>query len=474
MRVSGLVSGLDVDTLVSQLMEIERRPLYLLEQRKTSYDLKKSLWQEINTSLASLKTTLDPLLDKSTYNSKKITISDENILTATYNSDAVVSKYDINVITLASFLTVASDRQGDINASLGLSGTFKIGDGAKTSTAITVNSTDSLKDIMDKINSAIDADGNKINVEASIVDNRLILKGITANDNIVISEDVNGIFVSLGVLNPDLTTFKNKISDASYGSMQVNGVAVSFDKNTGLENIIPGVTLNLKSQGTATLEIQRDADTAINAVKQFVDKYNALLDLINRRLSEKPIQNPANDSERKIGLLRGDFNLIDIKGSLRKMVSDPVSGLNTYNILAKVGITTESTDFGKSGKLIVDEAKLRDVLEKDPDAVYNLFAFRQDVDTDGKVEASEKGVAERVKDYVDFLTGFTSGIITKKLSSFDTIIKDYDNRIEDMEKRLDEVEQRYYRQFTEMEKALSAMRNQSAWLNNQINMFNGE
>jgi len=474
MRILGLVSGLDVDTLVSQLMSIERRPLNQLEERKSSYELKKELWQDINTSLVSLKGSMDTLAAQSVYDSKKMIIGDQSVLTATYDSTAAISKYEVNITALAKFLTITSDRQTDINAALGLSGTFNIGDGTKTSTPISISATDSLTSIMNKINVATDASGNRINVEASIVDNKLILKGVTANDNIVITNDTNGIFVSLGVLNPDLT-FKNKLNDASLGSMTINGLTVNFAQNSELRNIIPGVTLNLLKVGSTTLEIQKDVDAVVNAVKDFINKYNSLMDLVNQRLSEKPIENPANDSERKIGLLRGDFNLISIKDSLRRMISDPVSGLTTYDELAKVGITTESTDFGKSGKLVLDETKLRDALTKNPDAVYQLFTQNKDVNGNGKIETSEMGIAKRLQNYIDFLTGFSSGIITKKLSSFDTIINDYNKRIEDMEKRLDEIEKRYYRQFTQMERALSTMRNQSNWLYGQLsNWFNNE
>lgn len=112
MQISGLASGLDTENVIKQLMEIERRPVTLLEQRKADLNLEYSAWGDVRTRLTSLQSPLTTLKLSSTFTAKKATSSNESILTATAGANAQSGVYSITVDRLAKAHMVASDVVG--------------------------------------------------------------------------------------------------------------------------------------------------------------------------------------------------------------------------------------------------------------------------------------------------------------------------------------------------------------------------
>ena len=487
MKVSGLVSGLDTQGLISKLMQVERQPIVLMQNRRNSYELRKELWNEVNSSLLSLKTQTQNLLSQSTYFKKKVTSSDETIVSATADDTAANNTYTINITKLAKAQRVAGTAQGSSNTALNLAGSFTINDGTYTST-INVLATYTLTDIMDKINSAKDnTDTTKdLQVTASIVNNTLVLQHdktgtastmtLTDSVNTGGSTNSNEILESLGVLT-DAKAIANQQQAADDAGFTVNGIPVTRTKNDGLTDVINGVTLNLKKDGvTGTITVAADIDASVNTIKAFVDQYNSTLDLINTRLAEKTVIDATTDAAKRKGLLRGDAVLTGIKNDLRKMISDPITGLTVYDRLSDIGITTTSDDFGKSGKLVIDETKLREALQNNPAEVKKLFF--NDLDNDGVVDTGETGVAAKISDKLAYLTSSSTitvggvtvkqGVIPGRLDSFDKVIGDYTKKITDFENRLTMIEENLWTQFTAMEKSLSTMQNQATWLAGQL------
>lgn len=107
--ISGLSgSGLDVDALVQQLMQIESKPLVLMKNRQYLLGLKKSLFSEVNTSLVSLNSKVESLLQNLTFNSLKATSSDSDVVSITTADDALVSNYRLKITQLATAKSISS------------------------------------------------------------------------------------------------------------------------------------------------------------------------------------------------------------------------------------------------------------------------------------------------------------------------------------------------------------------------------
>ncbi|MFE8701656.1 flagellar filament capping protein FliD [Cytobacillus sp. FJAT-54145] len=251
-----------------------------------------------------------------------------------------------------------------------------------------------------------------------------------------------------------------------------------------------GVTFNLKktfteAEGAVGISVTNNGEEVFKNIKDFVAKYNELIDKMNKKISEDRYRTylPLTDEQReamsedqqekweekaKSGLLRRDPLLSSALTSMRMNFSSPVandqvSGL--FNQMAKLGITT-SANYLEGGKLQIDEAKLKKAIEDDPTSVENFFKG------DGTTE-SQKGVVHRLYDSV---TKTMDQLKLKAGNSFSTlqqytIGRELDNtndRIDRFEDRLKQVEDRYWRQFTAMEKAIQRSNEQSMQLMNQF------
>src|SRR5690606_31840758 len=151
----------------------------------------------------------------------------------------------------------------------------------------------------------------------------------------------------------------NELQAAQDAVFTVEGrLTITRSSNT-VDDLIEGVTLQLKGVGETTLEIRRDVDAVVDAVRRFVEQYNSTMSFIQDRMGEN-------------GVLKGDTLLMRIQMQLRADVMAPVDGDADgglkYNQLAAVGISVD-----KSGTMSLDEARLREALEESPEEVARLF-----------------------------------------------------------------------------------------------------
>ena len=239
--VGGLVSGLDWYKVIDQLMAIEHRRVDILDNKKGSYQTKLSTWGTVSSKLSTLLSDVQALNDLSTTGAMSASSSDEDILTATANSSASIGSYSIVVSALAQAHKISSDERTSISEALGYSGEILI-----NGEAVAVESTDTLSDIKDKINSA-DAGVSATILKVSDSSYRLILTREETGSTEIALADVNGgtLLEDLGLVDTsdssqdnslwfaDITsTIKSLIgSSASLTSQTVtiNGTNVSID-----------------------------------------------------------------------------------------------------------------------------------------------------------------------------------------------------------------------------------------------------
>lgn len=248
-------------------------------------------------------------------------------------------------------------------------------------------------------------------------------------------------------------------------------------------------TLNDKTTAPVTVGITNDVDGTVDKIKKFVDSYNELIDLVNRRLSEKKSQDflPLTEEQRsemseaditlwegkvKNGLLQNDPTLKNIKNTIRSVFIKSVPGVaEAFNSLYDVGITTVKHITGntsEAGKLQIDETKLRAALSQDPDAVKAMF-------TNSSTVESEKGVfvdlyekANTLIDNVIKRAGRVGGAVNDVTTDLGGRITKLDTQISRMSDTLTRKENFYYKRFAEMEKAISMNNSQLAFLQQQM------
>lgn len=262
----------------------------------------------------------------------------------------------------------------------------------------------------------------------------------------------------------------------------VNGLETERYSNTFSLN---NVTFTLKDKITldenpVMLSVNTNTEKVFETIKGFVDEYNELIDKVQVKLKEeryrdyKPLTSEEKEalSEREVelweekaksGMLRRDTILTNGMNQLRVDVYSPVtvSENAAFRQLSDLGITT-TKDFMAGGKLELNEAKLKEAIGKDPEAVYQVFA------ADGN-SFGEKGLARRMRETLGTMRENIinrAGNDTRQNHQF-TIGRNLDNiedRISSFERRLQQVESRYWKQFTAMEKAMQRSNNQANFL----------
>ena len=258
---SGLMSGLDVYGLVDQILEIDRRPITVLQSRQSDYELEIAAVLNLSTKLSSYKTSLETLNDSEKYNTKSASVtktsSGSELLTVSASSTATGGSYSINVNQLAAANRKASQGWVDQNSTAIASSTgsfkFKVGNsGAVTSIGIT--STTTLQGLRDDINSA------NAGVTASIIND-----GTGSNKyRLTLTADNTGssntVYITQNDTNLD---FSNKKVEAGYAYTD-NTYSGTFASNEG--NNYTGTTnktyliaaVSAGASGTATYKYSVD------------------------------------------------------------------------------------------------------------------------------------------------------------------------------------------------------------------------
>jgi flagellar hook-associated protein 2 len=479
-------SGLDIDSLVTTLMKVQRTKQDKIKQNKTLTEWKRGNYREINNSLRTLRDSVFSMKLQGTYLAKDATSSNEGIVKVNATTNAAAGSNTIKVTSLAGNARLNSSAAVTFNSSgtnlqeqLGLASTDPIIFTLNGSAEITIDpSTDTINSLVSKIN---DADAGVTAFYDETLNRMFISSSDTGAAAAIDFNDVSNsseMFDKLSIVDP--YTAVNG-TDAAF---ELNGTALTEASN---QFTIAGVSYTLtgiSASETAYINISGDIDGIYESIKAFVELYNTTIDEINSKITEDRDSGylPLTDDEReeltdkqeedweeiaKTGLLENDLMVSGILRDMRSALSSIVSGADSdYSTLASIGITTG--DYTEKGKLYIDEDTLMQALADDPDAVTDLFASTSDV-------GDEEGLAVRLynelNDGIDKIkdkAGSDSSYSSVDNSYLGKEINEYVDQISEWEERLEKIEDRYYAQFSAMETAIYNMSQQSTWLTNTL------
>lgn len=472
LSAAGIGSGLDVNSIISQLMLIEQQPLVQLDARQKKFESQLSAYGQIKSALSTFQSAVNSLssLDKFRVYSSKST--DETVLTATSSSSAVPASYQIEISQLAqqhklsaSAVSATSDvvGTGTLTIEFGThdatGGTFTTNAG-KTPLTLTIDSSNNtLSGIRDAINTAnagvgasiiYDGSGYRLIVSSNDSGAANSLK-ITASDDDGDNADASGL--SFLAYDPLATSGSGKnlsqLSEARNALLTVDGIAISHPSNS-ISNVIEGVNLNLNklNAGTpATLTVARDLEAVKTAVNEFVTAYNDV-DKVLKDLSAY------NDQSKKGAVLQGDTATRNIRNHLREIMADSMTG-NAFSVLADIGV-----NFQLGGNLTVDSARLDKALGQDFEAVGNMFARESET-------ATETGFGFRLDEYVDDLLA-SDGSLAIRTEGINKSIRLIEQKEESLLARMEQIEARYRKQFAALDSLISTMNTTSSFLTQQL------
>jgi flagellar hook-associated protein 2 len=464
-QITGLSSGIDWGNIIDTMMENKKAVQKQWESEQKTIDDKISLYKELDVYMEDLRETLDPLERESTFMNKSAEITTlqgaESFISMEVAPEAEIEEYNIEVIDVALNHRVASDRVDDTASALGHEGSFSLSSG-EFSVDMDISAGQSLEDIVTAINSAVEEKASEEGIErpfsASIMDNTLILSSSnTGSDYSITSSDPDGILQDLGVLDSE-GAFAREIQAARDASLSVDGLSITRSSNK-IDDLISGVTLELHGQGSAKAEVVLDAEQAVSSVKSMVEAYNAAMDWINIKLSEKPVEDPQSDIEERWGLLKGDTMLWSAKQEMRRTVSKPRYDMQgEFRTLSSIGIETESANYGKSGKLEFDESAFMEGMLKDPASVQDLLnsmasemkVFADNMSSDSSINVGGVSAVE--------------GKIPNRIDSLERRSDDIDERITDFNARLEMERASLEALYSNMETTLAKLSEQSSYL----------
>jgi flagellar hook-associated protein 2 len=513
-RIGGLASGMDIDTLVGDLMKAERIPLNKLHQKKQTLEWQRDDYRSMNKLLADLDTFIfDGVFRQSTFTKKAVTTSNEAAVSvrnvnATSNLNSSIK---VNRLAESAYMTsdgsVVSD-PANFDPSKPLKGQETIFD-SFTETDFRIQSiskdgslgaeisikydlaTDSLNSIIDKINSSeagVVAFYDKASGQFSLTaKNSGNISAATETQDSAEIKVSGEFFTSFLKMASDNNTAGPLGKAGVNAEVIINGLTIERPTNTF---VINGFEYTLKQPtGTNTVMVNSatDEEAVFKSITDFVNKYNETIVGINSKVTEERYRKyqPLSDEEReamsekqadmwdekaKSGMLRNDSILSSALNKMRtdlygRVGNDADTVSDNFDQLAEIGITT-SKNYLDKGKLVIDPNKLREAIKNDPNAIYKLFT------NDSTVE-SEQGIARKlratIKDTITTIEGRAGNAMrTNAQFTLGRNLTSIDKQISSFEDRLIKVEDRYWRQFTAMEKAIQKSNEQSAYLMSQF------
>jgi len=521
-RINGLATGMDTETMVKNMMKPYNMRIEKMKQDRQITQWRQEIYRDTLSDINNFKKnyfdmlkTDTYLLSPNTFTGYKSTVSNKiagespSVDIETFVG-AEEGNYDVEVVKLAKGAGFESTKdafksEGILKRDtkvpgIGSGGNFEITYGKEVvkldMTKISGDVT--IEKLMDLVKS--ETKGNvKLSFSELTQSFKLETTKTGENAELTINEELKNL------LRMDKSTAKGENSQVKIKAPGMESF-IEVSKETNIF-AIDNIKYSLVSKGSSNISIKKDVDKPLETIKGFVEKYNEVIEKINNQISEKkqykflPLTEEQKsgmkedeikrwEEKAKQGLLKGDRNLEDMLLELRNAFYDKVEEAGIS--ITDLGIST-GRDTSKRGKLEIDEKKLKEVLENNPEKVIKLFTKQSDTvksydpdmsPSDREARWKEEGIFQRVNDILLDYTRTTrnsngkKGVLIEKAgikgdfsevnNIFSTDLRDKDKRIEDMERKLFDKENGYYRKFAALEKAMNKMNSQSAWLAQQL------
>lgn len=444
--VSGLVSGLDTSSIITQLMQIEAEPQTALKTTLTNTQSAITSYQDLNTKFQSLLTAAQNLTNPATWGARTATSSDSSVA-ASATASALTGSVTFTVNQLATAQSLISTSS---TTSLTDTSTFSLTGGSFSitgadGTATTITPTDgSLQSVVSAINSST-AGVRAAAVQVAPGQYRLQLTGASTGSASTFT--VNGLNGLGG------TTV---VADAQDASIHVGSATQGFDVTSAtntFNGVSPGLTFTVSQAGvTSTVSIGNDANSISTSVKALVDAANAVLADITSQTAQGTLSSDGTTRTGQ-GSLATDTTVKNLTSSVLQAVTSAVGGVSA----AKFGI--QST---QDGTLTFDATTFNAAYAADPAGAQALIA-----------PVNGTGVAQRLATVAKQASDPVTGSITSSIAGENSTVTQLNSAISDWDLRLAAKQQSLTAQFTAMEVAMQKLQSQSQWLASQVSQLSG-
>lgn len=445
--VSGLISGLDTTSLITQLMQIEAQPQALLQARLAAAQTDAAAYRDVNSAFAALQTAATALTQSAAWSAVKAT-ADSATVTASASAGATPGSLTFTVGNLAAaHSVVAGQTWATTSDAFGLGSSLTLTKADGTTTSITVGGTGTLADAVSAINAA------GAGVTATAIDTgsgyRLqVAATATGAANAFTLTPSGGTSGSFSVLT------QGQDASITVGS-GASAYQVTSSTNT-FTGVLSGTSFTVsQANTTATVTVATDPDAIANSVQSLVTAANAVL---------SKIAGYTKSGSGSTAPLQGDGTLIDLAGQVLDSITTAIGG----NSAALAGLQVT-----KDGQLTFDAAAFKSEFATNPALVQNIFGGSAGPGADGIPGTADDtvvtdGVGARLAVLAGQASDSVTGMLTTLAAGEDSTVTDLQSQLDDWTLRLQLRRQTLTAQFTAMETALGTLKNQSSWLTSQL------
>lgn len=469
----GIGSGLDVQSIVTQLVALDKQPLQQLQVTASALTSDISAYGQLKSQIANLQTQAANLADPTSWQNMAVSSSNSSAITGTATSAAAPTSFSMQVSQLATaqsagssaFATGSSVGTGTLNIQLGTWGTASGGSatfspGTSPQVSIDITSDDNtLAKVAAKINAANagvnatvlhDASGDRLLMRSSAT-------GAAAGFRIQAVDDDGNNTDSAGLsslaFDPQNATSGMALTQAAQDTLAtINGVSVSSGNNA-FANTVDGLTLTASQVTTApvTVTISSDTTAANTNINNFISSYNAL----NSALSTMTSYNAAT---KTAGTLQGDSTAVGLQNALRQLVGSMGPAGGAFSRLSDIGV-----QFQADGSLQADPTKLSAAMTN-PSALKAFFA------TSG-TNASSNGFATRINSFAAGLLD-PDGAIASKTNSLQTQLKSNATDQNTVNTRADAHQTALLAQYSALDSQLAQLTALNTYITQQVAAWN--
>jgi flagellar hook-associated protein 2 len=458
--LAGLGSNLDINTLVTNLMNVEKVPLKALTDKNTKYQATLSAFGTTKGALSSVQAAAQALKDAMASIPATATVSAPTVVSATAAGGATPTNIGLTVQSLAQAQRLYSGAFASVDTVVG-GGTLTIDRGSFTNSTfivntnipaatITIPANATLTDILDAINNA------QAGVTASIVNDgsgfRLVLgandTGAAQGMRINVADDDGNPTDPVGlsklaydpaaaVNNGRNLTQARAAADAVFS---IDGLPMSRPTNS-VADAVASVTLTLTATGDTNVSITRDLTKMRSALDDLVKAYNSASGTMKSQTSYDP-------ATRTGGPLNGESSVRGILSQLRRTVTSSygVDG-DAYRTLSSLGVS-----FKSDGTLSVESTKYNAAMSANAVAASKMIG----------------AFASTLNDSLTTTLG-GDGPLASRTNGLQTAMKRVTDDQTRMQARLDAIEARYRTQFSALDSMLSSMNSTTSFLKQQFN-----
>jgi len=446
----GIGSQLDVKSIVSQLVALEKQPLVALQTADAKIQSKISTYGQIKSLVSTFADAAAKLTRDSGWNNMTVASTNTAAATAAISGIAQSGNYNLAVSQLAQSQTSVSATAVPTGSTMGTGTlTLQVGSAAPVTVQIVEGDDTSLAGIASKIN------GQKSGMVATVVSDssgqRLMLRSSATGASNAFTVTATGFTTDNAATALNFT----QTQAAQDTKATLNGLAIT-SATRSFEGVVAGLTFTVAQVTTAPVDITVTADTATTKknIQDFVDAYNAINDLLSTSVKY-------DTTTKTAGLLQADSTAVGLQNMLRAVVGTTTAG-GAYSTLSDIGISVMKDSNGKLG---VDSVKLDAALKNKPDDLKNLFANTAS-GSDGS-----NGVAVKFKKLTTDLLSYT-GLFNNKTDALNAADKRNQDEQDKVNARASAVEVRLNAQYTALDTQMASLTALNTYITQQVANWN--